>query len=53
MMCETVIENSNERKCFKQTLIIIDKSIDKGNELLEKLINKITEPEPIHKNLKK
>lgn len=53
MMCETVIENSNERKCFKQTLIIIDKSIDKGNELLEKLIKKITESEPNHENFLK
>ena len=45
-MCEVVVDNSAERKCFKQTLIIIDKSIDKGNELLEKLIKHIKENEP-------
>jgi len=37
-MCGTITYNTPERKCFKQTLIAIDKSIDKGNELLNKLI---------------
>lgn len=44
-MCGEIVYNSAERKCFKQTLIIIDKSIDKGNELLEKLIKHIKENE--------
>lgn len=48
-MCEGIIENSNERKCFKHTLTIIDKSIDKGNEMLEKLIKKLKENETIRK----
>lgn len=45
MMCEGVVDSSAERKCFRQTLIIIDKSIDKGNELLEKLIKQLKENE--------
>ncbi len=44
-MCEAIVDNSAERKCFKNTLIAIDKSIDKGNELLEKLIKHIKENE--------
>lgn len=44
-MCEGVVENSVERKCFKNTLIAIDKSIDKGNELIEKIIKKLKENE--------
>lgn len=44
-MCEAIVENSAERKCFKQTLVLIDKSIDKGNELLEKLIKQLKENE--------
>lgn len=51
-MCEGVVDNSAERKCFKQTLIIIDKSIDKGNELLEKLIKKLNDDKPT-KNIRK
>lgn len=49
MMCEGVVDNSAERKCFKQTLIIIDKSIDKGNELLEKLIKQLKENEKVRR----
>lgn len=45
-MCEAIVDNSAEIKCFKNTLIAIDKSIDKGNELLEKLIKHIKENEP-------
>lgn len=45
-MCEAIVDSSAERKCFKQTLVIIDKSIDKGNELLEKLIKQLKENEP-------
>lgn len=44
-MCEAIVDNSAERKCFKNTLIAIDKSIDKGNELLEKLIKHIKDNE--------
>lgn len=48
-MCEAIVDNSAERKCFKQTLIIIDKSIDKGNELLEKLIKQLKENEKVRR----
>jgi len=44
-MCEAVVDNSAERKCFKSTLIAIDKSIDKGNELIHKMIKKLKENE--------
>lgn len=42
-MCDGSIESIPEKKCFKNTLIAIDKSINKGNELIERIINKIIE----------
>lgn len=48
-MCDGTIENTAERKCFKNTLIAIDKSIDKGNELIERIIKKLKENETIRK----
>lgn len=44
-MCDGTIENTAERKCFKNTLIAIDKSIDKGNAIIEKIIKKIKDNE--------
>lgn len=52
MMCDGVVDNSAERKCFKQTLIIIDKSIDKGNEIIENIIKKLKDDQQT-KNIRK
>lgn len=53
-MCEGAIENKTEKKCFRQTLNIVDKSIDKGNEIIEKLIKRLSHNKNInHENLKK
>lgn len=41
-MCGETIENKTERKCFKQTILMIEKSIEEGDKKIHKLFKQIT-----------